>query len=205
MGAPVRATKGRYPVMKHWNSRKKALMAVMGAACVMALAGCARMDTPVTTQPPALSASPQALNSPAPTVESMYKDGTYTAEASEQYAEQNSGWKEYVTLTVAQGKISQVDYDALKDGKKKSETTKEEYPMEPHPSEWMHELETQMMNAQDSAQIDGVTGATQSSNLVKRLYDAALNAARTGNTATVTLADDAEESDPVDMDTDNIQ
>lgn len=176
------------------------------AMCAVMLTGCAAMNPPQVTQSPTLtSPSPQALNSPAPTAESMYKDGVYTAQASEAYAAQNGGWQEYVKVTVTGGQVTDTEYDADMDGKKKSETTADEYPMDPHPSKWIPEIERQLKAAGEKTQIDGVTGATQSSRMAERLYAAALNAARTGNTATVTLADDAENAAPDTAQTDSAQ
>lgn len=62
--------------------------------------------------------------------------------------------------------------------------------MDPHPSQWIPELEKNIMAAADPESIDSVTGATMSSQMVKKLYAAALNAARTGDTQVVTVADD---------------
>ena len=49
-----------------------------------------------------------------------YRDGSYRAEAADF---DQSGWKDYVQLTVSGGKVTEIEYDALnrEDGRKKSE------------------------------------------------------------------------------------
>ena len=179
------------------GTAKKGMASLLCVLCAMSFMGCSAMDkTPAATQAPVMntSPSPQALNSAAPGWEKLYQDGTYMAQTSEAYAQQWQGWREYVKVTVKNGNIDQVEYDAEKDGKKKSQTTAEEYPMEPHPSQWTRQISDNLKAAEsESALADTVTGATASSKTARRLYAAALNAARTGNTQTVTLADDVEE------------
>lgn len=198
MYAPRKEGSGMKKETLHMRKEmKKGMVALLCVLCAMSLMGCAALDrNDAVTQSPAMntSPSPQALNSAAPGMESLYKDGTYTAQTSQAYAQQWQGWREYVTVTISNGNIAQVEYDAEKDGKKKSQTTQEEYPMEPHPSQWSKQLSDNLKaSGSESALADTVTGATSSSQTARRLYAAALNAARTGNTQTVTLADDMQQ------------
>ena len=138
-------------------------------------------NTPAVEMPPTVSDQPQTADTSLPLM-----DGSYTAEASESYvAAQGHGWKEYLKITVEKQQIASVEYDALKDGKKKSETTPEEYPMTPPPSEWTPKLNEAIRTAQMPEAVDTVSGATMSSTVARQLYAAVLKAAREGNTETV--------------------
>ena len=169
------------------------------ALCALAMAGCAADRTPAATQAPVLATqSPMISAAPSPESGDMLKDGTYTAKSSAAYAAENDGWEEYVTLTVQGGKVTKVEFDALKDGKKKSETTREEYPMDPPPSEWMPEIAKRLEGMKENGSIDVVAGATRSSRMAERLYGAAWTAARNGEPREVTLADDLHTAMPTD-------
>lgn len=165
-------------------------------ACTLLLTACTR---DVTTQP---STSPSAqitntpempLTSPNTTdqpvgADTALKDGDYTAEVSDAYAASSGhGWKEYLKVTVTNNQISSMEYDALKDGKKKSEATAGEYPMTPPPSEWIPKINDALRAAEMPEAMDTVSGATMSSQTARKLYAALLEAARTGNTQTVVI------------------
>lgn len=112
---------------------KKILAAALAAAMLFSMAAC--------------GASPK------------YKDGTYTAESADFDAE--SGWKDVVTISVAGGKITQVDWNAThKDGglDKKAMSESGEYGMKAGgaKSEWHEQaqsMESQLVNDQDPAKI----------------------------------------------------
>ena len=84
------------------------------------------------------------------------KDGTYKAE----YQNESNGWTEFLTVTYQGGAITDVDFDAKDaDGNLKSATTAETYPMDPHPSVWLPELEAKIKSAGTADKIEAV--ATQ--------------------------------------------
>lgn len=116
-------------------------------------------------------------------------DGSYRAEMSDAYADnEGHGWKGYVVLTVTDGAIADVDFDYSNgEGALKSEQSQEEYPMDPHPSTWIPELEKQGKEASSADDIDAITDATASSGEFKELYTAALDAAKAGNQETIVL------------------
>lgn len=97
------------------------------------------------------------------------KDGTYRAEMS---AADSHGWTDYVEVTVSGEKITAVDYDSLDaSGAKKSESTDYDEAMkgagsETYPSKFTPELEAQVLEKQGDG-IDGVAGATNSSDNLK--------------------------------------
>ena len=116
------------------------------------------------------------------------KDGVYAAEMSESYAAaQGQGWQDYLKLTVVNGIIDNIEFDSLKDGKKKSAVSTEEYPMDPPPSEWIPQLNEAIRKAELPEAMDTITGATRSSADARRMYAALLEHARTGNTDIVVL------------------
>ena len=198
---------------------KKQALGAMLVCIMLGMTGCAsNTPTPTaqpTTQPTtqAPTQEPTAQPTPAPTIEpatmepeatalgpnqpdasgEALKDGTYRAEISDEAAQKtDSGWKGYLVLTVSGGDVTQAEFDYLKDGKKKSETTTEEYPMDPPPSEWIPTYQEAVLKAGSSGtQIDTVTGATRSAQDINALYQAALKSARAGDTQTVIIEEAA--------------
>ena len=121
---------------------------------------------------------------------SSMKDGTYKAEYKDY---DDHGWKDYVSITVQDGKITAVDYDALnEEGAKKSEDQAYRESMEPisntYPAKFYQELEARLTENQDPKKVDAVTGATNSSNDFKILAVEAIKAAKSGSTDTVEVS-----------------
>lgn len=116
----------------------------------------------------------------------VYVDGDYSAEA----AEFSHGWKEFMSLTIVADVATMVNFDAMDSvGALKSELT--EYPMPDPPglpSAWYPTLEQQFVDADivnyDVMDIDGVTGATHSSDHAKEFFELMLGAATYGDTST---------------------
>lgn len=97
------------------------------------------------------------------------KDGTYSAEASEA----SHGWTDTLSVTYKDGKVVEAKYDAYDADKKlKSEATAESYPMDPHPTVWIPEINTNIVTAGTADKIEAVAGATNSSNNAKALMAA---------------------------------
>jgi len=177
----------------HMNLKK---LLPLTSAVLFALTGCAANDPAApsaTGQPgatqPAASQRPtiqDTITAPDPAANTASQsaalvDGAYTARTSDEYTQGTGhGWQEYLTITVENGQIVQLDYDALQDNKLKSETTPDVYPMTPHPSQWIPQLEASMMQAATAADIDAVTGATNSSRMAQKLYAAVMEAAQEG-------------------------
>ncbi len=116
-----------------------------------------------------------------------FKDGNYRAET----AEFSFGRKAFLEAEIQEDKAVSVDFDYLdEEGNLKSATTDEEYPMTPHPREWLPELENQLLalDILNVAEIDGVTGATGSSGNAYDLFLLILEAAETGDTSTQVLS-----------------
>lgn len=116
-------------------------------------------------------------------VEYTYENGTYKAEA----ADYHYGWKAFIEAEIKNDELVSVDFDYLdEDGNRKSETTQEDYNMDPHPSVWCPEYESMLMAADilNFAEVDKVTGATGGQENVNELFLLILDAALEGDTST---------------------
>ena len=78
-------------------------------------------------------------------------------------------------------------YDA--DGNKKSETTPDTYPMDPAPSEWIPQLSENILAAGNSADIDGISGATDTCRAITAGVNEALYIVSRLDTDDVTYTD----------------
>ena len=119
--------------------------------------------------------------------ENEYVNGNYRAET----AEFSFGWKAFLEATIQDDEAVSVTFDYLdEDGNLKSATTDQEYPMDPHPREWLPELESQLLalDITNVSEIDGVTGATGGSGDAYDLFLLILEAAENGDMTTQVLS-----------------
>lgn len=121
---------------------------------------------------------------------SVKKDGTYRAKFENAVYD----WTEYVELTIADGQITAVDYDAVNaKGEKKSQDAAYDENMKSGnesaglpaigPSTFYAEYEQALLQAQDVDGISAVAGATQSYNNFKILVNALSKKIATGDTS----------------------
>ena len=181
---------------------KKTLLGAMVLCVALGMTGCASTTPTPTAQPTTMAptqtptpeptpvpATPEPTQAPTPSPEATtgtgaaamgeIRDGMYRAEMSETITQEEKGWQGYLALTIEDGKLKDAEFDYIKDGKKKSEAT---------PGEWIPEYRAEVLKAGLSGDaIDAITGATESGRDVNALYQAALEAAREGNTETVTV------------------
>lgn len=148
--------------------------------------------TPQATTTPEMQASPSDSTNNTGTAmdnaNTRLVDGTYAAEMSDEYvASAGQGWQDYLKITVTGGMISDVEFDSLKDGVKKSTVSAAEYPMNPPPAEWIPKLNEAIRQAEMPEAMDTISGATRSSNDARRMYAELLKNAQTGNTEIVVL------------------
>jgi major membrane immunogen (membrane-anchored lipoprotein) len=116
----------------------------------------------------------------------VYQNGTYSAET----AEYSHGWITFMEVTISDDKQTTVTFDCRnEEGGLKSETTEETYPMDPHPTVWIPELEAQYMAVDiiNYSTVDGITGATHGSDDSMALFQLMLDAAKEGDTVTQIL------------------
>lgn len=117
------------------------------------------------------------------------KDGEYRAEYSEM---DEHGWKAFVELKIADGKISQCNADYVnEEGKLKTQDTEYEKTMkgasETWPSKFSDEFNKTLVEKGNPADVDNITGATHSIEDFKNLSKEALKAAEKGKTDTVVV------------------
>jgi major membrane immunogen (membrane-anchored lipoprotein) len=151
----------------------------------------AETETPATTAP---ATTAPATTTAAATTESVYKDGIYKV-AFDNF--DKNGWKGQVELEIKGDKITNVVFDYVnKDGKLKTQDEAYKKAMEPvtktYPAKFIPELQQSLLDKQDIAAVDAVAGATGSSNNFKALAGAALDMAKTGDTAPKTIPTPAE-------------
>ncbi len=118
-----------------------------------------------------------------------YKDGTYRAEA----AEYSHGWKDYVVVTVAGGKVTVDEFDSVNEtGDKKSLDPSYREAMEPvsgtYPEKFIPEIVAEYAAKGSVDKMDNITGATNSTNSFKTLVTAALGNAKSGVTETAVVS-----------------
>ena len=120
------------------------------------------------------------------------KDGTYRAEYKNFDA---YGWKDFIEVTVTEGEISQLVYDAvnIEDSSLKSEDEAYKKQMEPivgtYPAKYTKDLINQFMENNTISAVDVVAGATQATGSFKTLLTNIAPSLQDGNTETV-LVDD---------------
>lgn len=115
------------------------------------------------------------------------KDGVYSL--SEKNLDAN-GWRTTLSITVAGGKITEVEYDYLdKDGNKKSENEVYQEKMAEKtgvgPKDFVPALANSLVETQDAASVEVVTGATHSSHAFKMYAAQLINAAQKGDTTPI--------------------
>lgn len=114
------------------------------------------------------------------------KDGCYTA----QMQEYSYGWKEYVTITVKNGKIVSTEFDAENaSGFIKSWDSNYMQNMlkaqGTYPNEYTRYYASQLQNGQGKNTIDVLTGATSSYYSFQKLSAAVIEQARRGDSSIV--------------------
>ena len=119
------------------------------------------------------------------------KDGEYRAEYKDY---DDHGWKDYVTITVSDGKYTACEYDAVNkdDGRKKSEDKEyaSAYPKDGgyvKPEEYTTRLEEDFIEKQNISSVDVIATATNSSESFKKLVGALEVNIKRGKTDTVII------------------
>ncbi len=118
-----------------------------------------------------------------------YQDGSYRAEATDF---DQHGWKEFLDVTVKDGKITEVDFDALHetDSRRKSEDMEyqqsyREAGLGTDPADYTIRLEDSLKERQKASEIDAVAGATTSSEHFRTMAGQLQKSMETGNTETI--------------------
>lgn len=116
------------------------------------------------------------------------QDGTYRAEYKDFDV---YGWKDYIEITVTDGEISQLVFDAvnMEDGTLKSESESYKNEMEPivgtYPAKYNADLINQFLESGKISAVDVVAGATQSTGSFKTLLTSIVPNVQNGDTSVV--------------------
>ena len=116
------------------------------------------------------------------------KDGYYTAEMSEF----SHGWKEYLLIQVKDGSIVSAEFNAKDESgfiKAWDNSYMKNMSMvqNTYPNKYTREYVQQLLEEQSDIQVDAISGATTSGNNFKKLVQAVLEQAETGNSETVVV------------------
>lgn len=120
------------------------------------------------------------------------KDGTYRAEYENFDA---YGWKDYIEITVEDGQISQLVFDAvnMEGDALKSEDESYKNEMElivgTYPAKYNKDLINQFLESGKISAVDVVAGATQSTGSFKTLLTNIIGNVQNGDTTTVIVED----------------
>lgn len=119
-----------------------------------------------------------------------YKDGTYKAEATEY----EHGWRDYLVIGVADGKVTVKEFDALNEARdKKSQDADYRAAMEPvsgtYPEKYIADILSEFQKKGSADKMDSITGATKSTNSFKALLNEALAKAQKGETISAASED----------------
>lgn len=101
-----------------------------------------------------------------------------------------TGWKEALEITVADGEITDANWESVdEDGNKKIEDDEYHDAMETAvgvgPQEFIPSLEDSLMDVQDPSEVEAVSGATSTSDKFKDYAQQLVDAAEAGNTETI--------------------
>jgi major membrane immunogen (membrane-anchored lipoprotein) len=146
---------------------KKLLSVILTLVFVLSLAtACGKKEEAAAPTP----APAPAVSEPAP-AESTGPNGTFKAEADKA---DDYGWKAFVELTYENGKLTKVDADELKDGKRKTEDAGYNDAMKAKTKMTVTEAYDKLEKTYlETGKADVVAGATQTSNTFKGLVEKA--------------------------------
>ncbi|MBM7616060.1 FMN-binding protein [Alkaliphilus hydrothermalis] len=151
------------------KSRLLSLILVVAMILMMGV-GCQPAEDPTPDPSPAPAPAPDPDPDPV-----GFEDGKYEAEGEVD----ERGWKPFIEITVADGKITEVSYDEINE-EEQLKTEDEEYN-----AKWKEksgvsapeaypQLEQDLIEKQNVEKVDAVTGATSSSESFKEMAKKAL-------------------------------
>lgn len=133
-------------------------------------------------------------NDAADTTEGGLEDGSYRVEDADF---DGNGWKEALDIVVADGEITEASWESVnEEGVNKIEDDGYQEAMtnavDLGPQDFIPALETDLVDKQDPAEVDIITGATGTAEKFKDYAAQAVEAAEEGNTETIVVDTPAE-------------
>lgn len=178
---------------------KKAIVMILTAATLLTLAGCSSDSAASSTAASSVASSAASeasstADSAAENTEAAVKaDGVYTAEMDDAATEASYGWRDQLVVEYKDGKMVSATFESYDaDGNKKSEVSPDSYPMDPAPADWVPQLSENILAAGNSADIDGISGATMASNNARAMLAAIEESGEPGETIVVAEPEAAE-------------
>lgn len=178
--------------------KKTLSTATLLLASTFVLAACGGADTETETESSAAASSEVVVESSSEATSEAtaeLQDGTYTL------VEKNfdtRGWKTEFSITVVDGKITESTFDNVNEaGEKKSEDAEYQANMSEKvgvgPADYFPALNSQLVEKQDPAAVEVVTGATHSSDTFKEYAQQLVDAAAAGDTTPIEVDNVVEE------------
>lgn len=159
--------------------KRKMILGICTSLLTLSVVGCSSNDK--TSQSNEEASNKSQVEQTKETTATL-QDGTYEVETKD--ADDNGG-KARVSLVIKDGKINEAKYNEFTDKGNKREDDEYNKMMKEQagvsPKEFEPQIEEQVIQAQ-SIEIDGVSGATGSSEKAKSLFSKALENAKAGKT-----------------------
>ncbi|MDE1548573.1 FMN-binding protein [Jeotgalibaca caeni] len=165
-----------------FNKKMTTFSLTLASTLLLAACGGGDTDTETTSSTESTATSEVAAGE--------LQDGTY--KLVEKNLDDN-GWKVDFSITVEDGVITESNYDNLNEaGESKLEdegyqTAMAEKTDGVGPQQYIPELNEQLVEKQDAAEVEVVTGATHSSDSFKEYAQQLIDAAKEGNTETIEI------------------
>lgn len=171
--------------------KKLLSLSTVTLASVLVLSACGSGDDSATetSESATTESSVETTETTETTASGELQDGTYTL--AEKNLDEN-GWKTEFSITVKDGEITESNYENLNEtGDKKSEDEEYQEMMSEKtgvgPADFIPALNEQLVETQDPAAVEVVTGATHSSESFKEYAQQLMDAAKEGNTETIEI------------------
>lgn len=170
--------------------KKSFLLSTVTLASVLVLSACGGGTEETTESSESAATESSAETTETTTTAEELQDGTYTL--VEKNLDEN-GWKTEFSITVAGGEITESNYENLNEaGEKKTEDEEYQAAMSEKtdgvgPQEYIPELNNQLVETQDPAAVEVISGATHSSDSFKEYAQQLVDAAAEGKTETIEI------------------
>lgn len=172
----------------------KKLLTTLTLSSALLLAACGGEETTETTEDTGTEDTTEEVATEETATDGL-QDGSYRIE---ELNFGGSGWKEGLEMTVENGEITDATFESVdEDGNNKIEDDDYQETMTEvsglGPQDFIPELENAVVESQDPAEIEVVSGATGTSEKVQDYAQQLVNAAEEGNTEAIEVDNSEEE------------